>query len=256
MKSKITGLLLLLSVLVMMSCRKENTAIADSSMVSLDWSGYYQGVIPKHDNKGVYTDIELKEDSTFVKRTKTLGSEEELTKIFGTFTWAKDGNSIVLESDFESKNSILRVQENRLVWQNLNGLEIKESDRESFVLTKIPGILLEREWVIRKMSDSFVNIVPMDENDAINIHFSSDENMVYGYGGCNYYRASYHLIDNELSFTPILSTMMAGPNLELENKFFNILNETRQYEIAGNELYFMDAKGLHLMVAEVKVKKD
>ena len=248
-------LLVSVTILLILACTKENTIDTHTSKISLDWAGYYQGVTPKYDNQGVYTDLELRDDLTFTKRTKRLGQEKKLTSISGTFSWSSDGNSIVLESDFEAKNSILSVQENRLVWQNIQGIEIGESERENYVLTKIPGILMEREWVIKKMSDDFINIVPKGENDHIYIFFDGDENKVYGFGGCNFFHASYHLVDNEIAFTPILSTKMAGPNINIENRFFNILRETRKYEIVGNELYFINDKGLHLMLAVTKDKK-
>jgi len=102
---------------------------------------------------------------------------------------------------------------------------------------------------------SFINILPQGDNDHINIYFDSKENRVYGFGGCNFFRASYHLVDNEITFTPIISTKMAGPNIDMENRFFRILRETKKYEIVGNKLYFMNENGLHLMEAVAKSEK-
>lgn len=253
--NRVRLLMLFVILLLLLGCAKESNIDSHNSQIALDWAGYYQGVIPKYDNAGTYIDLELKDDLTFIKRTKRLSEEDKLTTISGVFEWSEDGNSIILESDYESRNSTLTVQENRLVWQNLQGIEIAEQDRENYILTKIPGILKEKEWVVRKISNDFINIVPQGDNNHIYIFFDSDENKVYGFGGCNFFRASYHLIDNEIAFTPVLSTMMAGPNLDIENKFFQTLRNTVKYEIVGNELYFKDENGLQLMVAEVKKEK-
>lgn len=254
-KNRIKLLILFIIALVILSCAKEPNIDINNSRDTVEWAGYYQGVIPKDDNQGTYTDIELKEDLTFIKRTKKVGQEEKLMTINGTFSWSKDGNSILLESDYESNSSTLIVQENRLVWKNIQAREIAENERENFVLTKIPGILMEKKWVIKKISDTTINIIPKDENDQIYIFFASDENKVYGFGGCNFFRAYYHLVDNEISFTPVISTKMAGPNIAIENRFFSALKEIKKYEIVGNELYFMNENGLHLMAAVARNEK-
>jgi heat shock protein HslJ len=242
-------------VLVLVACAQEKKVDDHNSRLSLDWAGFYQGTIPQSDNKDVYTDLELKEDQTFIKRSKKLDKDERLMVASGIFTWTEDGNSIILESDYESHNSMLKVQENRLVWQDIQGTIINEADNDNYVLTKIPGILKEREWQVTKIADAPVNIIRQGNNNHIYIYFDSDEKRVYGFGGSNFFRASYHLVDNEIAFTPILSTKMAGPNSEIENKFFKVLRETRKYEIVGNELYFMNENGLHLLVAETKKGK-
>lgn len=246
------GLLLTLLILLLTSCGKSNnTDDSASSRATIDWAGYYQGVIPRDDQQGVYVDLELNKDNTFVKRSKNLRYEDKLITVEGTFSWSEDGNQVILESDAEAYDSILLIQEDRVLWKKIQEVTFRDEDMEKYVLTKIPGILQEKEWVVKKMSGKPVNILAKGTNKHINIHFDSDENRAYGFGGCNFFRTSYFLVDNEITFSPVISTKMAGPNIEIENTLFRNLRNVKQYEIVGNELFLMDENGLQLISAKV-----
>lgn len=254
MKIRKLYLLIIMSVLVLLQACKSDKVIeqADSSRRSLDWTGYYQGLILQGDNEGTYIDLELHEDSTFVKREKKLNSEDKLIAINGTFSWSEDGNDIILTSDFEAYNSILKVEKQHLIWKKRQNENILAEKSNDYILTKIPGLLLEREWVITSIANIDVHLSPKGNNEHINIFFASDENKAYGFGGCNFYRTSYHLIDNELAFTPIMATKMAGPNINIENKFFANLQKVKKYQIVDKELYLSDENGLNIIKAKLK----
>ncbi len=253
--NKLKLLLLLSLAILLLGCgeksKKENLT---SSRNLYDWSGFYQGVLIEADQQETYVDIEIKKDSTFIKREKKLKTEDKLMTINGTFTWTEDGNNIVLKSDFEAYDSILLVDKDKLVFKRKLDKEISPQDMSNYILTKIPGILLEREWKVTKLSDSVVNIIPQGDNNHINIYFDSDENKAYGFGGSNFYRTSYYLVGNEVSFTPVMSTKMAGPNIKTENKFFSSLKQVKRYEIVGKELFLKDDKGINLITAKVTSK--
>lgn len=245
------NLLLLLVLLAVLGCTQKKPDNAHNSQNALDWQGFYQGIIPNSDANGTYTDIELKEDLTFIKRTKEPGEDEKLFVADGTFTWSKDGSKIVLESDAESRTSTLVVQENRLVWSNIQGKAIDKNDQEDYVLSQIPGILVEKEWKITKIGSKSAKITSVGDNEYAYFHFSNDENKFYGFSGCNFFRASFHIKGNELSFTPIASTMMAGPNLEIEGDLFKALNEVKTYETKGSYLYLSDETNKVIITAKV-----
>lgn len=246
--------IIIVSIFLLACGKKEVIEDQHSSRLSLDWSGFYQGVISYPDNEETYVDLEIKKDSTFIKREKMLKSDNKLMTIHGTFTWSEDGNSIILQSDFEAYNSILAIQENKAIFKHKLNTDLTKQEEGQYILTKIPGILLEREWIVTKLKDTKVAIVPEEGKDHLNIYFDSDENKVYGYGGCNFYRSSYYLVDHELSFTPVMSTKMAGPNINVENKFFKSLLQVKEYEILDNELFLKDANGINLITAKLKNK--
>ena len=244
-------LLLLLILLAVLGCTQKKPDNAHNSQNALDWQGFYQGIIPNSDANGTYTDIELKEDLTFIKRTKEPGEDEKLFVAEGTFTWSKDGSKIVLESDAESRTSTLVVQENRLVWSNIQGKTIDKKDQEDYVLSQIPGIVVEKEWMVTKIKNKSAKITPIGDNLYAYFHFSNDENKFYGFSGCNFFRASFHIKGNELSFTPIASTMMAGPNLEIESDLFQGLDNVKSFEIKGSYLYLSDEANNVIITAKV-----
>lgn len=250
-RSLLLILVTLLALFAVLGCNQKKVVDHHSSQISLDWHGYYQGVLPKFDIDGIYTDLQLKEDMTFIKRTKKPGEDTKLVVVEGSFTWSKDGNQIIIADDEESETSTLAVQENRLVWLNIEGKEIAEDDREDYILTKIPGILVEKQWKIIKIRSKMVKITPFGENDYAYFHFSTDEKKFYGFSGCNFFRANYNITGDELSFTPIASTMMAGPNLEIEGELFDALKDVRTYEVKGSNLYLSDADDKIIITAKV-----
>lgn len=247
--------LFLITVALLISCNKAEKESINSSQNTLNWAGSYRGVIPNYDNQGVYVELELTDTLTYIKSTKQSGTNDRLVTIDGTFTWSKDGNSIILESDSETKNSILKIEKNRVLWENITGTENVESELENYVMTKVPGILFEREWIVKKISNQYINVRPTINSMYAYINFSSEENKIYGFSGCNFFNAYYHLNGQEISFTPIKSTKMVGPNINIESELFRKLRETNQFEIIDDELFFKNEQGIHLITATAKAKK-
>ncbi len=70
---------------------------------------------------------------------------------------------------------------------------------------------------------------------------------VAGRGGCNRYFGNYTLVDSELEFGPLGSTMMACPEavMDQERRFLQALESTRRYRLDADTglLYFVDEAG-------------
>jgi heat shock protein HslJ len=79
------------------------------------------------------------------------------------------------------------------------------------------------------------------------IRFDLEENRISGKGGCNNYFGSINLqFDNawggSMQFSKIGSTMMACPeHMDLEQKFYQLLEQVDKFEIKGNQLRLMKA---------------
>jgi heat shock protein HslJ len=247
--TRLKVILLLITVLFLVSCNKSGKEDLNNSKNSLNWSGSYRGVIPNLHNHGVYIELELTEGLTFTRRTKQFGTKDEVATIKGTFTWAEDGGSIILESDFESQNSILMVEKNKVIWKNIKGIEYSDDEISNYVLSKVPRILFEKEWIITQVSGEYINVRPTDNSEYVYINFSSDENKIFGYGGCNYFEAYYFLTGNEISFTPIKATKMTGANIKIESELFTNLKNTQKFEIIDSELFLKNEQGIHLIIA-------
>lgn len=78
------------------------------------------------------------------------------------------------------------------------------------------------------------------------INFNIQEQNINGHLGCNGFGGSYAIINNNINFSKIISTLMACPNMETENKFSSALHTVDSYKIVNNELQLYKEKELLL----------
>lgn len=77
--------------------------------------------------------------------------------------------------------------------------------------------------------------------DTFNFTLDPSRMMVYGVGACNRLFGPYELEEgNGLDIERLASTMMACPNMDLENRFAKLLEEADKYEIDGDVLTLFD----------------
>ena len=75
------------------------------------------------------------------------------------------------------------------------------------------------------------------------IRLHGAEGFVSGYGGCNSIRGGYELKPgNRIRFTNMASTMMACPDMELEQEFFKVLNMADNFACDGKTLFLHQAR--------------
>lgn len=71
-----------------------------------------------------------------------------------------------------------------------------------------------------------------------------DATHAFGSGGCNQFSGSYRTSDSKLTFSQVVSTLMACTSgMEAEAKFFKVLERAAAYKIASNELSLYDKDG-------------
>lgn len=78
------------------------------------------------------------------------------------------------------------------------------------------------------------------------INFNIQERNVNGYLGCNGFGGEYIINNNSISFFKVISTLMACPNMETENKFSSALQAIDSFKIVNNELQLYKGKELLL----------
>lgn len=159
MNTKKITLILLVATFITYSCKndskKEDAKNNNQPEVvdmhnaenSLDWAGYYFGVLPCASCPGIKTSITLNEDSTFERTTEYMGEKDAETEIEkGTFQWAEDGTIITIK-----ENKYL-VGEGTLTSLDADGKVITGELAENYVLKKselqeeptaTPGIYVE-----------------------------------------------------------------------------------------------------------------
>lgn len=73
--------------------------------------------------------------------------------------------------------------------------------------------------------------------------FKGDKNEVHGNGGCNGFGGEYEWkAPNRIKIERLMSTQMACPALDIENKFTKVLTEADNYYVKGDTLILNKAK--------------
>lgn len=107
--------------------------------------------------------------------------------------------------------------------------------KQSGGATTPPAPLRNTRWVLRQLSTDPVT-TPEGAREA-DLLLRADESRVQGNAGCNRYSGSYEQSTPEqVSFSKLLSTKMACPNLDTETRFMGALNQTAYFRIVGDTL--------------------
>ena len=109
-----------------------------NSQNSLDYLGMYKGVLPCADCNGISTNIILNKDLSYEIITVYLGKREKIHREKGTFTWNKDGNTIILNEIKNAPNQYF-VGENTLIQLDMEGKRITGELANKYVLVKLPS---------------------------------------------------------------------------------------------------------------------
>ena len=109
-----------------------------NSQNSLDYLGMYKGVLPCADCNGISTNIILSKDLSYEIITVYLGKREKIHREKGTFTWNKEGNTIILNEIKNAPNQYF-VGENTLIQLDMEGKRITGELANKYVLVKLPS---------------------------------------------------------------------------------------------------------------------
>lgn len=109
-----------------------------NSQNSLDYLGMYKGVLPCADCNGISTNIILNKDLSYEIITVYLGKREKIHREKGTFTWNKEGNTIILNEIKNAPNQYF-VGENTLIQLDMEGKRITGELANKYVLVKLPS---------------------------------------------------------------------------------------------------------------------
>lgn len=269
MKTKNTSLFLF--ALLIMSCtqkikeERNEEIVADSSEVvvnnehnaknSLDYIGMYQGVVPCADCEGIETTLVLEDDKNYVLKTNYLGKKKNSTNEFrGVYSWNEAGNTIILSGILNAPNQYF-VGENYLKQLDMDGNKIEGDLAERYVLQKksdsgemFPPSPLEKvsderlQFIKWKLVELNRVKITNDKNKPMFIHLIKD-NQFTAFAGCNNMMGNYVMKTSySLSFSPVASTMMACPNMDLEQKFAAMLEKVDSYTILEDELQLVKGK--------------
>lgn len=241
---------LLSNDIAVMRFARKNKGESDghNSAQSLDWPGTYRGITPCADCEGIETTVSLEKNRTFQIQRKYLGKKNTPFKSKGTFSWRKDGNSILLK-EANNSTTIFRVGEDNLVQLDQQGNAITGSNADKYVLTRQSPEITEKYW---KLID--IGGKPLEKNDNREPHIilKARGGRFNGHGGCNVLNGQYELkAGNRISFSKIVTTEMACLNTTNEQRLIKVLQTATRYTLKGETLLLSSSKNIPLARFEV-----
>src|SRR6056297_736461 len=226
-----TGLLLFL-VLGGCAGTPAFTTPADSSRLSLDWDGAYSGIIPCASCPGIETTITLNADNTFERSVRYIDEYPASVTDSGSFTWNAAGSVITLNPE-RDKAQRYQVGENRLFMLDQQGRRIDGDLAAHYILhqhlhdPRIEG----RRWILIELRGR--PIENGENQKQASLLLRSEDSRLVGNGHCNTFNGSYAIKSGQrIEFGhDIAMTMMACPDMTLEDQFVEVLKMTDNYSI-------------------------
>ncbi|ALJ05482.1 hypothetical protein APS56_10290 [Pseudalgibacter alginicilyticus] len=220
--------------------KAESLDLEHTSEQSLDWYGTYKAIIPCADCEGIKTTITLHKDATYEMEEVYLGKNDKVFISQGTFKWRADGQEITL-SDTDRPNYF--VGENTLFQLDVSGNKITGHLADKYTLVKNSIAFTNTKWKLVKIMGQEV------DNEKAFILFATEENHVFGNNSCNNFTGSFELKEgNRIVLSKLASTMMACPNMEIENQFMSILKKVDNFSLSGNQMTLNKARMAPLAV--------
>jgi len=118
-----------------------------------------------------------------------------------------------------------------------------------------PQKLMIPRWFLSSLTlDGQAVDIPAGQQ-KITLQFEQD-NKANGAGGCNSFGTEYKVSpDGKLSFSPIMSTLMAcTEGMEQESAYFNALAKVEQFKVDGGKLTLSSADGKTSLVFQMPPK--
>lgn len=89
---------------------------------------------------------------------------------------------------------------------------------------------LNGHWILQELDGAPAGQPPIE------LHLDTATGLVHGFAGVNRYRGQVTLHDNRLEFKMMITTKMAGPRMEEEDRYLRLLQEMPRYQLDGPRL--------------------
>ena len=241
---RLSRFLLLLCVLVLgglaapCPAQGNHRVTGDTSQTSVDWPGVYQGLLPCADCEGVETTLILRADHSYTLIERMLGEKVFTEQASGSFTWKADGGTILLDQAGDSP-ALYKVGENQLWQLDSKGTVVTGPLAESFRLHKVAEMIappLEgTRWMLTEVDGGPVTVAKDDKRPYFVL---VSDGTLEGFAGCNGFSGKYvSQGDGKFDLSHMVSTMMACPQIAVEQKFIQALEQADRYESVGTSLF-------------------
>ena len=210
---------------------------AHNSRNALDWPGTYTGTVPCADCEGIETTIVLRDDGTYERELLYLGKSSAPKRDSGEFSWNDAGSIVTLLSD-DGKKQMYQVGENQLFHLDRAGNRITGDLAGQYVLrqsVRDPGIE-DRRWLLTEVMGQAYE--PPDDGREAFLLLDSSSGRASGNSSCNNFFGGYVIESGQrIRFAGNMgATMMACPDMSMEQSFMEALRTVDNYSVSGDGL--------------------
>jgi copper homeostasis protein (lipoprotein) len=204
-----------------------------------DWEGAYLGVVPCPNCEGIQTMIKLNKDNTYTIQTKYLGKGTDILEDKGKIYWNSDGFNLLLLNGSDS--SFIKLSLNQITLLDAEGKVVSGEYASFYNLKKDKLVITEKYWKLIELNGKPLPNVSREKEPFIVL---KDKGKNFGgNAGCNTLIGKYELADrNKISFSDLVTTMMACPDPDTELAIRDALESTDHYVIDGDFLRLEDAR--------------
>ena len=203
-----------------------------NSRIALDWAGTYSGVLPCASCPGIEITITLGEDGSFERRMVYIDESPIPVVDSGKFSWDDAGRSVTLAAVNMAPQQY-QVGENVLFQLDQEGNRIEGALAGHYILHQhIRDPQLEdRKWALVELRGQPVEIGE-NQREAF-LFLRAEDGRMHGNASCNMYNGFYAIkIGQRIKFDRnIAMTMMACPDMQLEQSFMEVLQMVDNYSL-------------------------
>jgi len=223
----------------------QNPTTADNSRTNLDWASTYSGIVPSADSEGIATSLTLEPSGEYSMKTQYLGKSTEVYTTTGVLEWEADGNRIRLKG-VDGAVARYHVGEGQLFQLDQQGERITGELAANYILRKEASAntwpLLDTYWKLVEVMGK--PVAHPEGRMPAHMVLSAEDDRVAGNSGCNSFFSTYELDEaaTGIRFQQAGSTMMACPDMSVEDAFNKALLQVDNYSLADGKLSLNKAR--------------
>ncbi|SCC62560.1 Heat shock protein HslJ [Chitinophaga costaii] len=104
-----------------------------------------------------------------------------------------------------------------------------------------PSLLYGTDWKLVSLQGEAIDTAGLRKRPGL--RFDKAEHRVSGNGGCNSIGGSFTVTGDKLHFSPMISTKMACPAMDVENKFLQALAQVTRFDVSEGRLELLNEQG-------------
>ncbi|MDT8407497.1 MAG: copper resistance protein NlpE N-terminal domain-containing protein [Methylococcales bacterium] len=206
-----------------------------TSRIALDWAGTYSGVLPCASCPGIETRVTLNQNGSFERRRVYI-DDSPLPQIdTGTFSWDQAGRKVTLTTeDMEPEH--YQIGEHRLLLLDIDRKRIEGALAGRYILEQhIHDPRIEnRRWILVELYGQPVK--PLENQREAFLLLGAEDGRYHGNASCNMYNGAFAIKTGQrIDFgRNIAMTMMACPDMQLEQQFIEVLQTVDNYSLGDD----------------------